>query len=304
VELGALPSALATQPGQPWYRSASPNAAGRPNLVVSRLPAEQAFEFEYADGTRFLIDGAGSRIWCDRPSAVSAEEVALYIRGPILGMVLRLRGIVCLHASSVAIGHSAIAVVGSAGAGKSTTAAGFVRLGRRLLADDVSALRLDGDGLSVLPGPPRVSLWPDAGEAIFGNPSLPRVTPPDGISAWWDKRYVDVHGTASFQDTPLPLSAVYILWSRDAGISTTRIEPVGPKDAFLALTDGTYVNYAIDEPMRAREFEVLGRLVRSLPIRRVDRPDDASRVLEVCRAILDDAASIEPPCTPSTTTAT
>ena len=42
-----------------------------------------------------------------------------------MGFVMLLRGIVCLHASAIAIDDEAIALLGPAGSGKSTTAAAF-----------------------------------------------------------------------------------------------------------------------------------------------------------------------------------
>ena len=291
IHFGAIPRHAADESTERWHHTA--------NLVICRLKSAGHFHFRYADGTEFLVEGGGHRVWCDRPAAVSAAESAIYVRGPILGMVLRLCGTVCLHASSVAIGSSAIALVGSAGAGKSTTAAGFLTLGFRVLADDVVALRREGDRLMVLPGPSRVSLWPDAGARLFGPGSLPRVTPADGLSAWWDKRYVDVDSADQFQRTPLPLSGVYILGDRTPGTGDPLIDALGPKDAFLELTEDTYVNYALDEAMRAREFGVLGHIVRTVPVRHALRFDDPARVVDLCRAILEDHAAS---CTRFTTT--
>jgi dephospho-CoA kinase len=56
-----------------------------------------------------------------------------------------LRGVVCLHASAVAIGDEAIALLGPAGSGKSTTAAAFAERGYSVLAEDVVTLDDRGD---------------------------------------------------------------------------------------------------------------------------------------------------------------
>ena len=300
VRLNDPPTHLAAPRRQRWYQSPAANDPNRPNLVISRVGPDGSFHFHYADGTEFLIGPGGREVWCTRPAEVSPEEAAVYLRGPILGMVLRLRGIVCLHASTVAIGSSAVAFVGSAGAGKSTTAAAFLTLGFRLLADDVAALRCEGDRVVVMPGPSRLSLWSDAGAVLFGSSRLPRVTPADGLSAWWDKRYVDVDAANQYQRTPLPLTGVYVLGRRELGRDKPMVETMGPKDAFLALTEDAYVNYALDEAMRAREFAVLGHLVRTVPVRWITRVDDAGRVPDLCRAIIEDHSAA---CTRFTTTA-
>ena len=72
--------------------------------------------------------------WADR---FSLEDVAPYLLGQALGLAQRLRGTVCLHASGIVLSEGAIAIVGPQGAGKSTTAAAFLRLGYPVLADDV-----------------------------------------------------------------------------------------------------------------------------------------------------------------------
>src|SRR5690348_16585408 len=102
-----------------------------------------------------------------------------------MGFVLRLRGALCLHASSVAVGDSAVALVGLPGAGKSTTAAAFACAGFSVLSDDVVALADEGPQFYVHPGYPRVNLWPDSVQELFGSEdALPRITPT------WDKRYL------------------------------------------------------------------------------------------------------------------
>jgi len=206
---------------------------------------------------------------------------------------LRLRNVVCLHASAVAVGDAAIAIVGSPGAGKSTTAAAFVKLGYQVLADDVLALQEHGDRLRALPGYPRVNLWPDAAEALYRDGGLlPRVTPGGGINDWWDKRYVDLDTTRQFQSEPLPLAAIYVLSGRGAEGEAPGIEPLSPLHAFMTLVEDTYGNYALDERMRAVEFEVLGLLVRTLPVRRVVAPLGAERLGDLCQAILRDMTCV------------
>ena len=75
------------------------------------------------------MDRHGTKLWASWPSHSSVEEAATYLLGPVLGLLLRFRGVTCLHASAVAIGDSVIAFVGAEGAGKSTTAAAFARPG-------------------------------------------------------------------------------------------------------------------------------------------------------------------------------
>jgi serine kinase of HPr protein (carbohydrate metabolism regulator) len=59
----------------------------------------------------------------------------------MMGFVLLLRGCISLHACAVAIDDRAVAIVGPAGAGKSTTAAALADQGYSILAEDVVTLQ-------------------------------------------------------------------------------------------------------------------------------------------------------------------
>lgn len=288
IHFEQMPSRLGALDRSRWYESPNANRHGRPNLKISRL-SDGAFHFEYDDQIEFLIERDGGDVWCNWSGAATLADAAVYLRGPILGFVLRLRGVVCLHASAVAIGQGAIAILAPAGGGKSTTAATFAKLGFPVLSDDVAALEPRGDELLVLPGYPRVNLWPDAAEALYGaRDNLQRMTPAIGINDWWDKRFVDLEPGTQFCVTPLPLAAVYVLGDRTAGTGPASIDAISPQDAFMWLTDGTSVNYALDESMRATEFRLLGQLVRTVPVRHVTPHNSHDNLREMCVAILND----------------
>ena len=289
VFLNEMPAGI-NQPGRVvWYTSPDLNSKGRPNLVIWRTVPGGAFLFIYDNQTEFLISADGSEVWCRWSEGSTVADAAVYLRGPILGLVLRLRGRLCLHASAIAVGGSAVAIVGDGGAGKSTTAAAFLKLGHRLLSDDVAALQLKNSAFYVMPGYPRLNLWPDAGEALYeGHATLPRVTPVNGINHWWDKRYRELDIEREFCAEPLPLSAVYVLGERRADRDRTQVERLSAQDAFVALANGTYVHYALDDAMRAKEFRDLGQLVSRTPVRWVARPDGAEHLVDLCELILAD----------------
>lgn len=290
VHLEAMSSHAGVYPRALWYQTPTVNGQGRPNLVIWRT-APGGFHFQYDNGAEFFIEPDARHIWCTWPASLTVAESSVYLRGPILGLVLRLRGIVSLHASSLAVGSVAFALLGNVGAGKSTTAAALVEHGCSLLADDVSAMQMNREGIRVLPGIPRISLWSDAAAAVYGRAHvLPRLTPAGGALDWWDKRYVDV-STDQFCRRAMPLAALYVLRRRMPDATTPRIEEIAPKDAFIALTDETYVNYALDRDMRAREFHLLGQLIRQVRIRQIVPPDDPGRLRDLCRAILDDVSA-------------
>jgi len=256
-----------------------------PETRVWRVAKGAPLSIAYHDGTQFWLDSKRKNLWATWSTDSSLEDVLTYLLGPVLGSVLRLRGTVCLHASAVAFGDRAIALVGSPGAGKSTTAAAFAFAGFPVLSDDVVALVDKETQFFAQPGYPRVNLWPDSTLALFGSEdALPRITPT------WDKRYMLLGQNGHrFGSEPLPLAAIYILDRRDAALTTPVIEEVSCKEAFIALVANTYVNYLLDQDMRCTEFNVLGRMVSEIPVRRVRPPAEASAIFDLCKAITGDA---------------
>ncbi len=275
----------AASAGDLLYVSANLNGRGQPVLQVTKLAGGAYIGFFYEDGVRFAVRRDGREIWGDWPDDYSVEDAATYLVGPVIAFVLRLRGITCLHASAVAIDNNAIAVLGSAGAGKSTTAAAFALRGFPVLSDDVVALDDRGSRFLVQPGYPRVNLWPDSVRALFGSEdALPRITPT------WEKRFLGLDQNGyRFQSEPLPLAAIYVLEAPDATVNATRMEERSGNEALLTLVANTYVNYLLDSEMRRRDFEVLGRLLTQVPVRSLKRRVASAQPLDLCDAIAQDA---------------
>jgi hypothetical protein len=271
-----------------FYNSPHDAAANQPNLRVGVLAGGNYFGFLYSDGVRFAVDHRGREVWGDWPENYTLEDACTYLLGPVIGFVLRLRGLTCLHASAVAVSERAIALAGIPGAGKSTMAAAFAHCGFSVIADDVVALVEHGESFLVPPGYPRVNLWPDSVCALFGSgEALPRITPT------WDKRYMALGDNGlGFASKPLPLGAIYLLGEREGALSAPVVEAVTGWDAFAGLVANTYVNYLLDRNMRSQEFDLLSRVVAGIPIRSVRPPADPSAVFDLCKAIATDARRV------------
>lgn len=281
-------------PDDLWYIGEN-NDAGTPTLRVWKLSGDRYFRLLYADGTEFFVDSRGREVWALWPATSTLEDTFIYLLGPVLGFVLRLRGITCLHASAVAIGQRAIALAGPAEAGKSTLAAAFTMLGYPVLSDDVTALVPVQGVLCVQPAYPQVRLWPDAVGRIFGSDDvLPRLTPT------WDKRALDLSEAGRFQRESLPIAAIYVLDSRTPE-ATARIDGLRGREALRALLQNSYVGYLLTPAMREQEFGVLADLVSKVPIRRVAPSEDPTRLAQLCKCIHDDCEALG--CTASPTTA-
>jgi hypothetical protein len=272
------------------YESSYPTETGEPGLRVWRVEKGEFLRMAYADGTQFWLDRKRETLWAVWPEKLTLEDTASYLFGPILGLLLRLRGVTCLHASSVAFKDYSVVFVGAAGAGKSTTAAAFARQGYGILSDDIVALVEQEGAFHVMPAYPHLSLWPDSVKMLYGSAeALPRFIPD------WEKRRMDLGSQGTrFESRPLPLGAIYLLGERRPG-PAPYLESTRPRNALLALVAETYANKILDREMRASEFAVLGRLATTIPIRQVHAHKDAGRLEELCDVIVEDFAALRFP---------
>ena len=254
---------------------------GEPALRVFRVRDGEYYRFCYADQTEFVVDKSGTEVWAQWREPLTVEDTSTYLLGPVMGFVMLLRGVVCLHASAVAIGDEAIALLGPAGSGKSTTAAAFAERGYRVLAEDVVTLDDRGDHFLVRPGYPCIRLWPAAVKALYGSEThLPRLTPN------WDKCYLDL--SDNFQKQPLRLAAVYHLSERRHETRAPFVHALDRAEGLMSLVANTYATKLMDKQMRAREFELLTRVLTHVPLRRVTPHADPSRISDLCTRIIAD----------------
>jgi hypothetical protein len=275
-------------PGSVIVRRQSADGSTDTTLTITSHGESDCFEFVYADGTRFAVSGDARSIWGTFLPPLTPEDLATYLLGPIMGFLLRLRRRTCLHASAVRIGDCGLALVGDAGFGKSTTAAALALRGMPVCSEDIVPL-VEADGrFEISPGYPRVCLWPDSVEMLLGSKdALPLLTPV------WDKRYLPLDGKrAKFADENLPLGMIYLFGARSDSESAPRVEELRPKDALLELVQNTYMNWLPDPEQRAREFDVLARLVDVVPVRRIVPHTDPRKIAALCDLIIHDATRV------------
>jgi len=289
VRLGDFPglaSDSASRNAKPFYVSSFLSPSGEPALRIWSLADGAVLHLCYFDGMQFWVDREGKSIWASWPNESSIEDVATYLLGPVLGLLLRLRGATCLHSSAAVINGKAVAFVGSAGAGKSTTAAALAGYGCSVLSDDIVALSELGGAFEVLPSYPYLSLWPEPLSTLYGSAeAAPRFIPS------WEKRCLSdgSHGV-KFEGRALPLAGIYILGPRHEESAAT-VTPISRETAFLSLVANAYATNILSKEMRAREFEVLSRLIARVPVRQVSASQDLHRVDELCRVICADCGS-------------
>lgn len=261
------------------YESSYLNETGEAVLRIWRIVPGRHLRLSYCDGTQFWVDREGANLWALWPDTSSLENTASYLLGPVFGVLLRLRGMICLHASAVTFKDCSVAFVGSEGAGKSTTAAAFVRRGHPAISDDIVAL-VERGGFRIMPAYPHLSLWPDSVNFLYGSPDVLPCISPD-----LQKRRLALGNR--FEERSLPLGAIYILGDRRADCAPF-VETISDREAMIGLVVNSYATNILDRPMRAQEFNVFGRLLPTVPLRRATPHRDPSRIEELCEVILED----------------
>ena len=288
INFGSLPDWTRTEAStdlKPFFASDMSDESGQPLLRFFRSTDPNYYRFLYSDQTEFLVNEDGSEVWGKWPESLTLEDAATYLLGPVMGFVLLLRGVVCLHASAVVIEDQAIALLGPAGSGKSTTAAAFSNRGYSVIAEDVVTLDDRDDHFLVRPAYPCIRLWPASVAALFGaDECLPRLTPN------WDKRYLDL--SQNFPAESVKLAAIYHLDNRRDSPEAPYVDGLNESDGLMSLVANTYATKLMDKQMRAREFELLTRVSHNVPLRRVTPHADTTRIPDLCDRILEDFASL------------
>jgi hypothetical protein len=281
------------------YASSNTNADGRPAFQIWRSTHNDFVRLAYIDGTQFWFDRLCRNVWATWPDELSLESTLSYLLGPVLGLLLRLRGTTCLHASAVALDDWSVLFVGPAGAGKSTTAAALAKLGYAVLSDDIAALSAlisvpaaltsanaapeETSRLHIFPAYPHLCLLPDSVRMIYGSAaSLPLLSPD------WDKcRFSLGKDNTRFETRSLPVGAVYILRERGPD-PAPYIVPARGQTSLLSLVTNTYANNVLDRAMRAAEFAVLDHLRSTVPIRLLTPHQDPARLDQLCAVVQQD----------------
>lgn len=205
-----LPGAIAAAPRP----AAAANIVVRAGCVPKTLPrasvrgptweiAGDKFLLNVPDVARYLLDG-GREIVVEPAVGAEAADIAIFLAGTALGILLHQRGQVVLHASAVRVNGKAVLFCGASGAGKSTLAAALAQRGFPLVTDDFCAVAPGGAGaVMVQPDGRNLKLWAQAIEKLDlaerrGAPVRNRL----------QKFFFEP--SAVFSE-PLPLGAVYAL---------------------------------------------------------------------------------------------
>lgn len=217
-------------------------------------PPEAPGTFRFGDAECFLLYPQIGAFRVAAPGLIEVEPlpgvdpalVCFPLLGPVMALMLQARGSFLLHGSALAGPDGrAFGFLGDKGAGKSTTAAAFLRAGHALLTDDIIAI----DGLErgagrISPAFPQVKLTREASDALSdadlgARPDVPLVR---------DKqRFLVGSGFASESHVP----GHFFLLTRGEKLAILHLDPKERMKAFLRFSYGTRFGPAAITPTMA-----------------------------------------------------
>jgi hypothetical protein len=253
--------------------------------VTARLQrGANSFRLTFEDTGTFDVSPDGSVIFWkpapDSPSSAPLELVRADVTGRVLALAIHAAGGMCLHASSVAVGGSAIAFLGAKGRGKTTLALAMVADGARLLSDDT--LRVDLTlPPQAAPGLPTMRVANDVADR-FDRRAL---TTPEGDGG--TKLALSGLAPHELMTTRAPLSAIYVLSPVQAeeGRPAVRRRELTSVEAALTLVHHAKLATLLGRGEAPALLMRAGSLASSVPVYALDVSRDLSRAAEVARQI-------------------
>ncbi|HEV7378427.1 MAG TPA: serine kinase [Dyadobacter sp.] len=152
-------------------------------------------DFEAIDGSTLVVSSYNS----------DPNIISLFTVSEAIGLILFQKRYFLLHASAVKVGNEAWCFMGNPGAGKSTTAAAFIKAGCELLSDDLTAITFNSDGSPyIVPAYPQLKIWDNTVNGLqYDRNDLQPVS--EGVNKF------SYQPTEHFPLEPVKLNAVYFI---------------------------------------------------------------------------------------------
>ncbi|MFG6106853.1 hypothetical protein U2F10_31735 [Leptothoe sp. EHU-05/26/07-4] len=263
-----------------------PEADGEPDVIVRLKHADQQSNFEKIEPTTELFGrlrgigdcwiSDGKFITISPFDGVSYEMLSPNVLGGCMSIILRQRGFLVLHASSIAIQNNVVAFLGHSGWGKSTLAAALHVHGHSVITDDVLAIDLESNGTpNVVPSFPQCKLSPGAAVALGKDPAT--LAP---LCSHLSKRAYNFQ--TGFQQEQLPLQSIYLLSKGDSH----SITPLSFKDAFAYLVSHTRAMDVLrDNQSLKTHFQQCTQLLKQVSYYRFTRKPGLEELPDLVRMV-------------------
>ena len=238
---------------------------------------------------RLLFDGHGDFVVSAREGRIVADPnsddpftIRHLLIDQVIPRVLGHQGRFVLHAGAFVTPAGAVAIVGRAGAGKSTLSASFGLHGMPVISDDALVVQRMGSELFATPAYPSLRVRPAALPALAEDRDVPQGMPPS------EKRRFGPADGVRFADGPAPLRRVYLLQEEPA--ARIEIRDVSPRDAVMAVLSHSFILDVSDRTRLGEHFAAICAAFAGAEVRRLTYPRQFSALPQVRDAILNDLA--------------
>lgn len=230
----------------------------------------------------FVVDGR--EIIVDPVPNCSQDLIRLYLFSQGFGTLLHQRGRLILHASAIDSDRGAVVFLGRSGAGKSTLAAGLLKAGYRLMADDLCVIGCSPDlEPQVFPAFTGVRLWNDALQQLgYDRQTLQQV--------WHKEDKYTQYLPAKLASHPSKLHSIYLLDPAD--LPTVSVTSLTKVEQFQALMSNVFrKEYVKGLGVEARVFQQVSQVLNYSKVKRVVRPQSHFSLDQVIQCLEEDIAN-------------
>ena len=225
------------------------------------LRTDEGTTIVFRDTCSFQIDRELRSVACSPADGVDRKLVSILAGGALMAFLLILGGSCVLHASAVVSRGRGLAIVGSAGMGKSSCAALFCTAGAELMTDDVLRVELDDASPGVVRGSSHLRLREPAWSIVDLFEEAPRTTETvDGRLAVYPAR-----GPETMQLDAAIVPSRY----RDSDIVVKRLTDA---EAMWTLIQAPRIYGWKSPEVLSRSFTQLSEVVERVPVLNLQMP--------------------------------
>ena len=260
------------------HESVAPGSLKNP---LVRKVSKDYFWF-YTHNARFLCLNGNEIIYEKKKSDEPWEEIKPFIISHCLVNILYMRNIITLHSSTVGNETGAITLLGDCGAGKSTYSTLLRHEGYKLLADDISAIRLEQGIPMVALSVPQQKYKVDT--ALKEGHKLEDLECIDKVR----NKYRLLLSDDEMCDGPKPMKGLFELVA-DTEHNRLEFQKLEGMDALRMLTCNLFCQNYSDSlgGLSVDTFQSLLQIAKQVPVYRILRPTNRDARQEILDFILE-----------------
>jgi len=199
----------------------------------------------------------GKEIIINHFAACEEKLIRLIVLNVGMAILLHQRGRLVLHANAINVNGLAVVLLGHGGIGKSTTSLYFNKRGHKILSDDVSSIKINGNGPPIIfPSFPRIKLWPDVLNSFL---KVHKHVPTTHSNT--DKRSYSV--SENFLDTPIYLRSIYLIEESNE----IAIKEISQQRSIIELVKSSYCFPMFNKAEIYHNLKMCSKILNKVPLK-------------------------------------